>query len=102
MSDMTLDKMSKDEKSLLLFFETNAVDYRGTVHSQHMNKDDFEIAKRWNESKFIRFGRIKFADIEERYKGKKSHWCVLSDEAWVLAHQERRARVKRMGQYGDE
>ena len=40
--------LSKDEKSLLLFLETRAVDYGGRVNVQHMNLEDMEIAKRWN------------------------------------------------------
>jgi hypothetical protein len=89
---MNLSEMTKDERSLLLYLETCAVDYGGKVESKHMNNDDFEIAKRWNESGFVKFGRIKFKSII----AGKDHWCELSDEAWSIAHQERKARYNRI------
>lgn len=88
----TLDTMSKDERSLLLFFETCAVDYGGKIDVRHMNKEDMDIAKKWNKEGFVKFGRIKFHDII----GKHTHWCEFSEEAWKLAHQERRARCCRI------
>ncbi len=97
----TLDTMTKDERSLLLFFETGATDQRGLIHVRHMNTDDFTIAKEWHEEGFVKFGRMKMKDMD-RLHTPKSHWIILSDEAWVLAHQERRARAKRMGSYGKD
>jgi len=91
----TLDTMTKDEKSLLLFFETQAVDYGGKINdTRHMNKEDFEIAEQWNREGFIKFGRIRFHSIvKDSYS---TRWCELSDEAWILAHAERKARYKRI------
>ena len=86
------DKMSKDERSLLLFFETCAVDGGGLIKTAHMNGEDFGIAAKWNEENFVMFGRVRFHDI----KNGKTHWCTLSDDAWVLAHQERKNRAERM------
>lgn len=43
----TLDTMTSDERSLLLYLETRAVDHGGKVDAQHMNKEDFDIAKKW-------------------------------------------------------
>lgn len=89
----TLDTMTSDEKSLLLFLETQAVDYGGLVETKkRMNKEDFDIAKKWNEEGFVKFGRIKFHSII----GKSTHWCELSDEAWNIAHAERKARCARI------
>lgn len=87
---------TKDEKSLLLFFETAAVDYGGTLESIRMNAEDFAIAKRWNETGFVKFGRIAFKDIKNHAGIARDHWCVLSEEAWNLAHAERRARCERL------
>lgn len=98
-----LETMNKDERSLLLFFETCAVDHRGKVDARHMNDADLKIAETWNKSKFVQFGRIKFKDITPSVGvSKLTHWCLLSDEAWKLAHEERVARAKRMKQYGEE
>lgn len=89
---MKLEEMNKDERSLLLFLETRAVDYGGRVNGQHMNADDYQIAKRWNETGFIKFGRIRFKDVNR----DGADWVFLSEEAWELARQERRARAERM------
>lgn len=89
---MKLEEMSKDEKSLLLFLETRAVDYGGRINIKHMNQDDMDITKKWDNFKFIRFGRI----VLRHHNGDGTHWCKLSEEAWALAHQERRARQKRL------
>jgi len=45
----SLNKMTKNERSLLLYLETRAVDYGGIVDTRHMNQDDMEIAKEWNK-----------------------------------------------------
>lgn len=84
--------MTKDEKSLLLFFETRAVDYGGRVNTQHMNEGDMKIAEGWNKSGFINFGRI----VARHCNNSGTHWCKFSDEAWKLAHQERKNRHDRI------
>lgn len=88
----TLAEMSKDERSLLLFLETRAVDYGGRVKEAHMNKEDFKIAEKWNEEGFIEFGRIVARNINT----DGGHWVKLSDDAWKLAQEERKARATRM------
>ena len=84
--------MSKDERSLLLFLETRQVDYGGRVNLVHMNKEDMDIAKKWNNEGFIAFGRI----VARNINSEGSSWCKLSEEAFNLAHEERKARAKRM------
>lgn len=83
-------QLSKDEISLLLYLETCLVDQAGRVGMEQMNKDDIEIAKRWNEEGFIKFGRILMTDI---YPGSnRTHFVNFSDEAWTLAHLYRKVR----------
>jgi hypothetical protein len=89
---MKIEDMNKDERSLLLYFECQAVDYGGKIDARRMNGIDFEIAKRWNEEGFVRFGRIYSGDIAHNF----DHWCVLSEAAWTEAHRERRARNVRV------
>jgi hypothetical protein len=89
-------ELTKEEKSLLLYMETQAVDYGGKLESARMNDADFEIAKHWNDSGFVLFGRIAAHDIVTRGGIARSHWCVLSDAAWTAAHTERRARCQRL------
>jgi hypothetical protein len=95
---MTTDtiELTRNELSLLLYFETQATDYGGTLESCRMNADDMQIARRWNETGFVQFGRIAFNDIKEHGGTHRTHWCVLSDAAWVRAHAERRARCERL------
>jgi hypothetical protein len=90
----TLETMTKDERSLLLFLEACAVDKWGKIDARHMNKLDLGIAERWDKEKFIGFGRIayKFINTDKAAFGIATHWCKLSDEAWKLAHEERKAR----------
>lgn len=88
---MSLNEMSRDERSLLLYLETCAVDFTGRVDSRRINEDDFRIAKGWNEAGFISFGRIVVRD----HNSQGSNWVELSEDAWGLAHQERRARQER-------
>ncbi len=90
-------ELTREEKSLLLYMETQAVDYGGKLQGVRMNADDFSIAKRWNESGFVLFGRIAAHDIKQTAADlPRTHWCVLSDDAWAAAHAERRARCERL------
>lgn len=98
-----LEDMSKHERSLLLFFEHNAVEHRGKLNIEHMNTDDLTLVKEWNADKFVRFGRVKTADIftgGQQPVRPRAHWVVLSEEALSLAQEERRARITRMIPYG--
>ena len=86
---------TRDERSLLLFLETQDVDHGGKVLAASMNDDDRAIAKRWNEAGFIGYGRIRSADILASQDGRTA-WVELSDEAFEAAHKEQRARSARL------
>lgn len=92
MKNKTLKKMSRDERSLLLFLETRATDYVGRVNTLHMNVPDMKIAEKWSKEGFIGFGRIVFRN----HNSDGTHWVRLSRGAWRLAHKERIARARRM------
>ena len=89
---MKLEDLSRNEVSLLLYLETRAVDYGGTVDPRHMNDLEFDIAETWWEAGFIEFGRLASSDVTP----KRSHWVKLSDDAFKLAHEARIARAERM------
>lgn len=93
-----LEEMSKDERSLLLFLETQAVDYGGTIEACRMNGEDFATAKQWNIEGFIEFGRIYSKDLDAVGRGgrRATHWVQLSDEAWRYAGTERQNRYNRI------
>ena len=58
---MFIEKMTRDEKSLLIYFEHCMVDAHGCVDNRKMNADDYEIAKRWTKEGFVHFCRIDFS-----------------------------------------
>lgn len=92
-------ELTKDERSLLLYLETCAVDFGGLVDSRHMNAEDVAIAKRWSEEGFLEFGRMAMETIEKAVSVRGRHstsWVHLSDEALTEAHELRAARAKRM------
>lgn len=92
-----IDKMTKDEKNLLLYFETCLVDNTGHICGARMNKDDFNIAEKWNAEKFISFGRIPFHEIQNKPGGfPNTNWVQFTEDAWVIAHQLRKERSERM------
>lgn len=87
--------MSKEERSLLLFFESACVEHGGIFNSQHMNSEDFTIAATWKASGFANIKRLKTAVIN-RLNGRYTHYCSLSPTAWSLAQEERRERAARL------
>ena len=89
---MKLSEMSRDERSLLLYFESRAVDHGGLVDARRINDSDFKLAQGWDTQGFVSFGRL----ASEYLTAQSSHWCHLSQEAWELAHEERRARHLRL------
>jgi hypothetical protein len=88
---LLLSDMSKEERSLLLYFESRCVDNNSGIDPRCMNENDFKIAKKWNENGFIEFRRVFSGYLTE----KLSHYVNLSDDAWNLAHEERQARAER-------
>ena len=90
---MNYEDLTKDERSLLLYLEWCLVDHRGFVDMQRMNAEDTEIAKGWHESGFIEFRRVKMKNITDSHC---THFVRFTDDAWKLAHQERKARSKRI------
>ncbi len=89
---MTTKKLSRDELSLLLFLETCAVDKCGAVDGRHMNKKDFETARKWNQQCFLEFGRV----LSNHTRIDRTHWCRLLGRSMEAAHHERAARAERM------
>lgn len=105
-----LERMPKDERSLLLYFGERAVNNRGKVDLTKMNYDDMTIAKRWDIEGLVEFKPISpKAKIKNQLAGidlhrmlltenvnKESYYVVLSKEAWQVECAERQARSNRM------
>lgn len=88
---ITLQEMTRNERSLLLYLESRAVDFGGKVDSLKMNAEDHETAEKWASAGFVGYGRFYSKDV----KMSCSYWVELSEEAWKLAHEERKARAAR-------
>ena len=86
--------MTKNQLSLLLYLETRLVDHSGRVDSEQMNDKEIRQADRWNNNGLIGFGRIASEDCSKY----GSLWVTFSDEAWKLAHTERRARAAQLAE----
>ncbi len=86
--------MTKDEKSLLLYLETRAVDHGGKIKDPNMNVQDWITFKKWVHTGYIEGGRICSQDIDREH----FHWVHLSAQAMTDAHTLRRERAERMWQ----
>ena len=98
---MTPDTMTRDERSLLLYLETCAVDQGGLAEGRRMNKEDHEAAKKFAELKLAYLYRVPatilFDDNLEQVLRKYTHWVTLTPAGFELAH---RLRVRRAGTLG--
>lgn len=93
---MKLADMTNQERSLLLYLESRAVDHGGTVDTRMMNEEEMTTAKQWTEKGFVTFGRLASECLKGRLGVQSTHCVTLSEEAWTLAHLERRARHERL------
>jgi len=87
------------ELNLILYFETCLVDLRGRTEARKMNAEDFAIAENLKAEGLIEFGRLTFKTIKALAKicpGAFTHYVRFTDQAWAIAHAERRARSARM------
>ncbi len=90
--------MTKEERALLLYLETRVVDHNGLIDARNMSHEDFEIAKRWDEEGFVKFGRLTMAEMGTLMRSKslyRTHFIRMTGESFRAAHIERRARARR-------
>ncbi len=88
--------MTREERNLLLFLETQLVDHNGQVAGECMNENDFVIARDWTATTFVKLSRIPFDDMPRRTGSTpRTHRVQFSDEAWRTAHKLRRERGER-------
>jgi hypothetical protein len=92
---MNKDTLTKEEKSLLLFFETRMVDNFCKLDTRHMNVDDHKIADRWVREGEIAFGRIPYTEIVQTSSSKCTHFVILFPEALNIAEELRKERALR-------
>jgi hypothetical protein len=87
-------ELTREQLSLLLFLECRATDHGGLVDTRRMNESDMAQAAKWTADGFLAFGRLASASIKSL--NGSTCWVTLSDEAWRLAHEERKARHARV------
>ena len=92
--EVILNAMSRDERSLLLYFESCLVNQKGYCEARRMNELDFEIAKEWIDVGFALFRRRPAKQLVGTGT-THTHEVRFSEEAWELAHIERRRRAER-------
>ena len=85
-----MHELTKDEISLLLYFECVSVDNNGLIDGRRINVPEIEIANRWDEEGFLSFGRLLARDLTEARHN--THYVVLTDESWATAHHYRKQR----------
>lgn len=92
--------VTRDERNLILYFETCLVDAYGRAEGHHMNKEDIAIAKHLKALNLIQFGRLRMKAIQ-KLRGDPNgsiftHYVRFSDKMWTFAHRLRRERSERM------
>lgn len=88
-------KLSKNEKSLLMYLESRLVDHYGRVDMQRVNEDERKIIEKWSDGGFIKFGRIALKDA----KRDGACWVQFTDQAWTVAHFARREMADRLWEH---
>lgn len=83
--------LTRDEASLLMYFETCVVDLNGRVDLEKMNATDMIIRDRFVDAGLINFGRIVYAD----HNRQGGNWVEMTPFAMNLAHALRKQRASR-------
>lgn len=89
---MTIEMLTRDEASLIVYLETRLVDAHGNIDRRHMNDDDRAIVDRWANEGLIEYTRLAWEDVPER---GVTHRVRFTERAWQRAHAERRNRAER-------
>lgn len=86
-----IDKLTRDEISLLLYAESCMVDYGGLYQFERTNEADRKIMDRWRKDGFMDHGRV----ASECLRPHVSLWLRLSPEGVAMAQELRRRRIER-------
>lgn len=89
---ITLDTITRDQRSILLYAEACAVDYGGLLEGIRMNKDDHAALAELAAAGILTHGRIP-GKMLGTFQRNVTNWCDLTEAGWALAHQLRRARA---------
>lgn len=95
MPTITTENATRDQTSLMLYFETTLVEYGGTVESIRMNADDHANIPLLIESGLIeRFERIP-GSLLGTFQRKITHTVDFTEAGYAFAYKLRRERTDR-------
>jgi|GEM_PF-4420500 len=89
---ITLDTITREQRSILMYAETCAVDYGGLLEGIRMNTADHDALKELVAAGMLTYGRIP-GKLLGTFARSVSYWCDLTEAGWALAFQLRRARA---------
>ncbi len=87
---MTPETMTKDERSIIVYAESCAVDRGGLMEGVRMNGEDLANLGRFEKAGLLASGRIP----SEALTATNTHWVELTDAGWALAGLCRRYRAR--------
>lgn len=96
---MKPETMSMNERSILLYLESRAVDAGGLCKAVHMNQDDFSDIEKLKAAGLVEFFRIPAALLGQGSDKAWTHWTRLSDAGFELAAACRKLRAVQQGPY---
>lgn len=86
------ESLTKEEKSLILYIETRAVDHDSMIDTKQINATDEQILKKYHNEGWIKYGRVH---SNHAIKTGKGMYVLLSDELFEIAAELRKQRAKR-------
>ena len=89
---LTVETITRDQRSILMYAETCAVDYGGLLEGIRMNKDDHAALDELAAAGILTWARIP-GKMLGQFKRNATHYCDLTEEGWALVHALRRARA---------
>lgn len=92
---ITVENVTKDERSLMLYAETCMVDYGGLLEGVRMNEKDMEALASYKAQGLLDYGRIPHRAMEAMVARACTMWVEFTPKGWEFAHALRRAQCER-------
>ena len=96
------ETMTSDERSFLVYAETQCVDAGGLLEGIRMNAADHIAAAAMVEAGLMRFGRMPARLLGHENGPLRTHWCELTESGWALASRLRQILASRRGPLATE
>lgn len=90
---ITIDTITRDQRSILMYAETCAVDHGGLLEGIRMNSDDIAALDQLEAAGIVKYGRVPGKMLGSFRVRQATHWCDLTEAGWALAYALRRARA---------